>query len=123
MMAPALRRHHRHRQSSAISGAAINNGGITIAAQQTLTLDNDTVTGTAFTDTASGAVLSLASGDTLTLDNVTVTGGALNVASGATLNLNNTQLSDVTLSDLGTINVSGTSSIDHFKVVGGQTVV
>ena len=110
-------------QTSAISGAAINNGGITIDAQQTLTLDNDTVTGTAFTDNASGAVLSLDGGDTLTLDDVIVTGGALNVASGATLDLNNTQLFGVTLSDLGTINVSGTSSIDQFKVVGGQTVV
>ncbi len=109
--------------TSTISGAAINNGGITVDAQQTLTLDNDTVTGTAFTDTASGAVLSLDGGDTLTLDDVTVNGGALNVASGATLDLINTQLFGVSLSDFGTINVSGTSSINQFKVVGGQTVV
>ena len=109
--------------TSTISGVSLNNGGVTVNADQTLTLDNDTVSGTAFTDIASGAVLSVDAGDTLTLDDVTVTGGTLDVAAGATLDLVNTQLFGVALSDLGALNVSGTSSIDQFKIIGGHTTV
>ena len=38
---------------STISNAFLNNGGVTIASAVTLTLSNDTVTGTTFTDAAS----------------------------------------------------------------------
>ena len=110
--------------SSTISGASLNNGGVTVDAHLTLTLDNDTVTGTTFTDTASGAVLALDANDTLTLTGVTVIGGTLDVASGAILDLYNTQIVGVTLSDLGTINVFGSSTIDSFaSVFSGQTNV
>ena len=53
----------------------MNNGGVTVRANKTLTLDDDTVTGTTFTDTASGAVLSVDQADTLTLAAVTIIGG------------------------------------------------
>src|SRR6202043_3276950 len=75
---------------SKISGASLNNGGVTIASGKTLTLDNDTVTGTTFTDTASGAILSIDPTDTLTLSGVTINGGTINdgtVASGATITI------------------------------------
>ncbi|MDR3661159.1 MAG: hypothetical protein P4L86_12345, partial [Mycobacterium sp.] len=45
--------------SSTISSANLNHGGVTVDGTVTLTLDNDTVTGTTFTDTASGAILSV----------------------------------------------------------------
>ena len=41
--------------SGAISNAHLKNGHVTIGSNATLTLDNDTVTGTSFADTASGA--------------------------------------------------------------------
>ena len=72
--------------SSTINGnAALNNGGVTVDANQTLTLDNDTVTGTTFTDTASGAILSIDPTDTLTLSGVTIDGGTINDGTGSTL--------------------------------------
>jgi hypothetical protein len=52
--------------SSTISNAGLNNGGVTVDAKQTLTLDNDTVTGTTFTDTASGAIIQIDDGKTMT---------------------------------------------------------
>ena len=59
-------------------------GWLTIDAHQTLTLDDVTVTGTAFTDTATGAVLQVDDGDTLTLAGTdTISGGAINL-NGAT---------------------------------------
>src|SRR6202034_1077607 len=39
---------------STISNTFLNNGGVTIASAVTLTLSNDTITGTTFTDVASG---------------------------------------------------------------------
>ena len=47
---------------STIGSADLNNGDVTVASGVTLTLDNDTVTGTTFTDTASGAILSVDGG-------------------------------------------------------------
>jgi Laminin G domain len=59
-------------------GASLNNGGVTVESNVALTLDNVTVNGTTFTDTATGAALSVDSGDTLTLQNgATVTGGSI----------------------------------------------
>ena len=65
--------------SSTINGNASLNGGIvTVEANQTLTLDNVTVSGTAFFGMASGAMLSIDATDTLTLQNgAIVTGGGL----------------------------------------------
>ena len=56
---------------STISNASLNYGGVTIASGVVLTLDNDTVNGTTFSDTASGATIQIDDGTTLTL-----TGGA-----------------------------------------------
>ena len=98
--------------ASTINGnAALNNGNVTVGGVK-LTLDNDTVTGTTFNDNASGSILSVDAGDTLTLTGVTIDGGTLDVGSGATLDLINTHLFGVALSNLGKINVSGTSTID-----------
>ena len=109
--------------ASTIGNASIHNGNVTVEGVK-LTLDNDTtVTGTTFSDTASGSILSVDVGETLTLNGVVVDGGELDVGIGATLDLINTDLFGVSLSDLGTINVSGTSIIDAFKIIGGQTTV
>ncbi len=68
--------------SSAINGAKLSNGGITVDSGQTLTLDGTTVNGTVFTDTATGAALSLDGGDTLTLQNgASVSCGTLSIGS------------------------------------------
>jgi len=63
--------------SSTISYAVLNNGGVTIASGVTLTLDNDTVNGTTFTD-ASGATIQIDDGTVLTLTGATINGGAIN---------------------------------------------
>jgi fibronectin-binding autotransporter adhesin len=62
--------------SSTISGAHLNNGQVTIESGVVLTLDNDTVTGTHFSDT--GATIQIDGGTTLTLDGATINGGAIN---------------------------------------------
>ena len=51
---------------------------MTVASGVVLTLDGDTVTGTTFADTASGATLAIDAGDTLTLSGVTIHGGTIN---------------------------------------------
>ena len=48
--------------SSTIGNALLNNGGVTVASGVTLTLDNDTVNGTFFNDTASGASIQIDDG-------------------------------------------------------------
>jgi FecR protein len=64
---------------STISNASLNCGGVTIASGVVLTLDNDTVNGTIFTDTASGATIQIDDGTTLTLTSgATINGGAIN---------------------------------------------
>jgi len=56
--------------NSTISGASLNNGGVTIDVLQTLTLNDDSITGTTF-DAARGATLALSG---VTVDDVTFTG-------------------------------------------------
>ena len=73
----------------------------------TLTLDSDTVTATAFTDTATGAILSVDHGNTLTLSGVTIDGGP-----GATGMVENS----------GTISVAGTLSVEDLTLTGGGIV-
>ena len=51
---------------------------MTIDSGQTLTLDNVTVNGTTFTDTAAGATLTVDDGAKLTLSHVTIDGGTIN---------------------------------------------
>ncbi len=110
--------------SSSILGAALSGGQVTVEAGQTLTLDGTTVTGSTFTDIASGAMLVVDAGKTLTFSHVIVNGGGINVGAGGILNLVDTQIVGATLSDFGTINVSGTSTVDGFaNVVGGQVTV
>ena len=51
---------------------------MTIESGVALTLDNVTVNGTSFDDTASGATIQVDGGDTLTLYDVTINGGIIN---------------------------------------------
>ncbi len=109
--------------SSAIKGASLNNGGVTIASGQTLTLDNDTVTATAFTDTASGAILSVDHGNTLTLSGVTIDGGAIDDgtgASGATITISTaSEIENASLNYGGVTVASGvTLTLDNDAVTG-----
>ena len=98
----------------AIDDAAITNTGtIEVSARSSLTIDPSTITNTGGTITVDG---------TLTLDGVILTGGTLDIDSGATLDLINTQIVGVDLSDLGTINVIGNSTIDGFSSVFGGLV-
>ena len=75
--------------SSEIENASFNNGGVSVAAGVTLTLDSDTVTGTTFTDTGI----------------LTVTGAGTTVATSS-LNLGNSSAT-VTLSDGATFDATG----------------
>ena len=50
----------------------------TIESGQTLTLDNDTVTGTTFTDTDASSIIQIDGNTTLTLDGATINGGTIN---------------------------------------------
>ncbi len=60
--------------SSSILGAALTGGQLTVGTGQTLTLNNDTVTGSTITD--SGTVR-VDAGQTLNLSGVSLTGGAV----------------------------------------------
>jgi hypothetical protein len=98
--------------SSAIDGAYLNDGHVTIESGQTLTLDGDTVTGTSFTDTASGAVIQIDGGTTLKLSGVTIAGGAIDdysVVSGQTV--------------AGDIDVTGSSKISGASLTNGQVTI
>ncbi|WP_210253766.1 cadherin-like domain-containing protein [Bradyrhizobium sp. S69] len=120
---------------SAISGANLNHGAVTLGGV-TLTLDNDTVTGTSFTDTTSGSVIQVDDSTTLTLSGVHITGGTINdgtadgtggnidvtadsAISGASLNYGRLTIgggATLTLDDGVTIS-SGTLTIDQFGVL------
>ena len=106
--------------SSAINGASLNNGQVTIESHQTLTLDGDTVTGTSFADTASGATIQIDGGTTLKLNGVSIDGGIINdysqaLTSGAIV--------------AGDIDITGSSAIHdanlnhgHVTIESGQTL-
>ena len=88
---------------------------MTIDANQTLTLDNDTVTGTTFTDTASGAIIQVDDGTTLTLSGVTIDGGTVN---------DGTAGGTGSPAVFGSIDVTGSSKIDGHAALnnGGVTI-
>ena len=126
--------------------ATLNNGGVTLENGVTLTLDNVTVNGTTFADTASGAIIQVDSGDTLNLNNaminggavtdhgtidisgavtldsgVAVNGGAMSIASGATLDIENAATgTGATLNGVDVMN-SGTIQVDG-PVLGTTTI-
>ena len=93
---------------STISDASLNNGGVTLASGVILTLDNDTVTGTTFTDTASGAVIQIDDDTTLTLSGVTIDGGTIN---------------DGTADGSGSIAVTGASTISNASLNNGGVTI
>ena len=99
--------------SSTISNAHLNNGQVTIKSGVVLTLDNDTVTGTHFNDTASGATIQVDGGTTLKLDGVTINGGTINDfsidASGNTV--------------AGDIDIIGSSTISDANLNQGNVTV
>ena len=110
--------------NAVVTNALLNNGGVTIDSGQTLTLDNVTVTGTIFTDTASGAILSVGIGDTLMLQNgVTVNGGTINIdgtleieaSTGATLN-------GVNITGTGNRQIDDAAASSILVLAGGTTM-
>jgi fibronectin-binding autotransporter adhesin len=101
--------------SSKISGAGLNHGDVTIGSGATLTLDNDTVTGTSFTDTADGAIIQIDGGTTLTLAGVSITGGTINDYSAAS--------SPPGSIIAGDIDVTGASTISGAQLNNGQVTI
>jgi hypothetical protein len=93
--------------SSTIDDGAVidgDDGQVMVDGSATLTLDNVTATDVTFADMASGAILAVDSDDTLTLGDSTIHGGVVN--------------------DDGTIEISGTVTIDHGAFLqGGGTIV
>src|SRR3984893_13826903 len=63
---------------SAIKGASLKNGNLKIEQGISLTLDDVTVSGTTFDDTASGAIIQVDGNSTLTLHGATINGGTIN---------------------------------------------
>jgi fibronectin-binding autotransporter adhesin len=115
---------------STISGASLNHGGVTIEANQTLTLDSDTVTGTSFIDTASGATILI--DGSATLDEVTIIGGTI-TNTGATLTIDAGQmltlqggasLVEGTLDNSGTLEIEGSSgaTLDGVTITGSGSI-
>jgi hypothetical protein len=97
---------------SMISDAILNNGGFTVASGVVLTLDDDTVNGTDFTDIASGATIQIDDGTVLTLAGALINGGIINDGTASGTN-----------SLFGSIDVTGLSSISNaFLNHGGVTV-
>ena len=137
---------------STISNAFLSDGGVTIASGATLMLSTDTVTGTIFIDGTSStaqvesddrpALNSSAIDDSFagTIDisgavtfqsGVAVNGGAMSIASGATLDIENpvtgigATLNDVYVMNSGTIQVDGPgvgTTIISLLLDGGTTV-
>jgi fibronectin-binding autotransporter adhesin len=101
--------------SSTISGAGLNHGQVTIESGVTLTLDNDTVTGTHFTDTAAGAIIQVDGGTTLKLSGVTIDGGTINDYSAAP--------SPPGGIVAGEIDVTGSSTISGASLNHGQITI
>jgi fibronectin-binding autotransporter adhesin len=96
--------------SSTISSANLNGGGVTVASGITLTLDNDTVNGTTFTDI--GATIQIDDGTVLTLAGATVNGGIIDDGTASGTNCL-----------FGSIDVTGPSMIsDAILNNGGLTV-
>ena len=98
-----------------ISNASVNNGDVTVASGVVLTLDNDTVSGTTFIDTASGATIQIDDGTVLTLTgNATINGGAIDdgTASGTG-----------TPAVFGDIDVIGPSTISNAFLNNGEVTV
>ena len=95
--------------SSKISNAGLNHGTVSLSDAVVLTLDGDTVTGTSFSNTASGATIQVDDGDTLTLSDVTVSGLTVNdgTSAGATIDITaSSKISDGALNH-GTVSLSG----------------
>ena len=98
--------------SSTIADASVNQGDVTIEANQTLTLDNDTVTGTSFADTADGAIIQIDGGTTLKLDGVSITGGTINDYSLVSGNI-----------VAGNIDITGSSTISNAILNKGDATI
>ncbi|MGB9115991.1 beta strand repeat-containing protein, partial [Bradyrhizobium sp.] len=81
------------------SNATLNNGRVTIESGATLTLDNVTVNGTAFTGLATSSTIQVDSGDTLKLNSATISGG--------------------TVTDNGTIDIGGAVTLESGVAVNG----
>ena len=95
---------------STISNAALNHGNVTLGNNVMLTLDGSTVTGTSFSDTASGAIIQVDgdAGDTVHLNGVSVDGGGLTVAAHGLVQTSGTvTLTDTAVTNDGTIEVTG----------------
>ena len=99
---------------SAISGASLNNGGVTVATGTTLTLDNDVIDGTAISDNGGIAVV-----HTVTLqDGASVTGGDMTIGSAAKLEIENGAGSGATLDHVAVNNASGIIQVDGGNIGG-----
>jgi fibronectin-binding autotransporter adhesin len=96
--------------SSLISEADLNNGNVTVESGQTLTLDNDTVTGTTFA--ASGAIIQIDGGTTLKLDDVTIDGGTID---------NYSTVSEAIVA--GDIDVTGSSTLNNAHLNNGTVTI
>jgi fibronectin-binding autotransporter adhesin len=100
--------------ASAISDTSLNNGGVTLESGVTLTLDDDTVNGTTFTDTASGATIQIDDGTVLTLTDATINGGTID---------DGTAGGTGTPALFGSIDVTGPSTISNAFLNNGDVTI
>src|SRR5579872_2010088 len=96
--------------TSTLSDVTITNTGTFNVASGTLTVDPAPFINTGTVDVESGAILVL-SGETLTN-----TGGQVNAAVGSTLDLSATEIDNGTLTNAGTTNSTGTSTLSDVAI-------
>ena len=129
---------------SAINSDALSNNQLTVDATRTLTLNGTTITGGTVTDggaihvtgdsaintaAVNGGQVTVDLGKVLTLDGTTVTGttitdsGTVKVDATRTLNLSGVALSGGAISNLGTIDIIGDSSISSDALSNNQLTV
>ena len=111
--------------SSAISGAALNYGQVTVSGGVTLTLDNGTVTGTTFADTANGATIAVDTGDTLTLTDVTINSGSVSNGGHITVESSLTLDGSVALNGTGIVTIDGATinAVNASLTNNGNTII
>ena len=108
---------------SKIEHAEIDNGQVKVDARQTLTLDDDKISGTKFRDLANGATLTVNNHNRLTLKHVTIDGGTVNdgtSATGATIVISgNSEIKNAAVNNGGvTVHANKTLTLDDDTVTG-----
>ncbi len=102
--------------ASKIDGnATLSTASVTVGGNVTLTLDNITVNGTSFDDTASGATIQIDGGDKLTLNGAGINGGTINAFTSVSVPTGSIVAAD--------IDVTGSSGLSNVSLNHGHVTI